>query len=832
MGGAGKSQLALSYLAYYRTEYDATFWIQADQAASIDRDFLAIYRLMPQSSFLPPPAPAEVKQAVLSWFARESGKWLLVFDGADYLLKTDRDYVPLSEYFPASLNIHIIITSRASIAKALSTFEGVPVGDLEESQSVELFLNCAEIQSSQEEVLSQVKEIVHEMGHLALAISIAGKFVSQNPRLRSNLSEYLKDFRRRRHNLLSEKPEELIERYNHSVMTVWETSYSAVNEQLPEACRLLTLLSFIHYEDIFVELFGLDSDSNSISGSASIASTDAIAVSDSVPDSDSNSDSISGLSSIPVIPWTSIFNSHINMDLHRLEGCFMLLEKYSLCQRQETQNSYSIHRLIHCWGYDRLQGDGDEIKKFWHAASQFLQEYVEAIGDSSSTPASKLRLVPHLVENAQSYRRISKPFLWDQCRPLRFLESFAHFFADIGRWHEAELVRTEVLKDKRQILGNEHPDTLNEMDKLATTLQQQGQLSKAAEIQREALQKKQRILGDKHPNTLIAMGNLASILRSQGQLSTAAEMHRDVLQKTQRVLGSEHPNTLITANNLAMALRDQGQLSEAAEMWRELLQKSQRILGSEHADTLITTNNLGIALRDQGQLSEAAEMWRELLPKLQRILGDKHPTTLNTMHSLAYMLSDQGQFVEAVEISRVVLEKTRRILGNEHPDTLLSMHNLAYILNAQGQFDEALGILRDVVEKRTRILGDEHPGTLLSMQNLAYTLDKHGQFDEALGISRDVTGRSRRILGNEHPQTLLSMHSLAYILYDQGQFDEALGIMRDVIEKRAQSLGDDHPDTILSMKLLSEILSRKNKLHTRVGRKLRRLRDSIRSPRE
>ncbi|KAL6412508.1 hypothetical protein AUP68_03711 [Ilyonectria robusta] len=674
MGGAGKSQLALSYLAYYRTHYDATFWIQADQTASIDRDFLAIYRLIPQTSFLPPTGPAEVKQAVLSWFARESGKWLLVFDGADYLLKTDKDYVPLSEYFPASSNIHIIITSRSSIAKALSTFEGVPVGDLEESQSVELFLNCAEIQSSQERVLSQVKEIAHEMGHLALAINIAGRFVSQNPRLRSNLSEYLKDFRRRRHNLLSEKPEELVERYNHSVMTVWETSYSAVYEQLPEACRLLTLLSFIHNEDIFLELFGLDSDSNSISGSDSIASTDAIAVSDSVPDSDSNSDSISGLSSIPVIPWTSIFNSHTNMDFHRLEGCFMLLEKYSLCQRQETQNSYSIHRLIHCWGYDRLQGDGDEIKKFWHAASQFLQEYLEAIGDSLSTPASKLRLVPHLVENTQSYRRISKPFLWDQCGQLRSLESFAHFFADIGRWHEAELVFTEVLRDKRQILGNEHPDTLNAMDKLATTLQKQGQLSKAAEIQREALQKKQRIL------------------------------------------------------------------------------------------------------------------------------------------------------------------------GNEHPDTLLSMHNLAYILNAQGQFDEALGILRDVTEKRARILGNEHPVTLLSMHNLAYTLDNQGQFDEALGISRDVTERSRRILGNEHPQTLLSMHSLAYILYDQGQCDEALGIMRDVIEKRARILGDEHPDTISSMKLLSESLSGKrivrfrskgvNKLHTRVGRELRRLRDSIRSPRE
>jgi hypothetical protein len=43
LGGAGKSQLALSYLQRYRANYDATFWIQARQTASIDRDFLQIY---------------------------------------------------------------------------------------------------------------------------------------------------------------------------------------------------------------------------------------------------------------------------------------------------------------------------------------------------------------------------------------------------------------------------------------------------------------------------------------------------------------------------------------------------------------------------------------------------------------------------------------------------------------------------------------------------------------------------------------------------------------------------------------------------------------------
>jgi GTPase SAR1 family protein len=46
LGGVGKSQLALSYLQQYRGDYDATFWIQAGQAISIDQDFLRLFHLL------------------------------------------------------------------------------------------------------------------------------------------------------------------------------------------------------------------------------------------------------------------------------------------------------------------------------------------------------------------------------------------------------------------------------------------------------------------------------------------------------------------------------------------------------------------------------------------------------------------------------------------------------------------------------------------------------------------------------------------------------------------------------------------------------------------
>ena len=67
-----------------------------------------------------------------------------MFDGADELDNTDdAHFVDIGRYIPGSPYVHVIITSRSSTAKDLSTFEGVEVGELEEVQAKELFCRCS-----------------------------------------------------------------------------------------------------------------------------------------------------------------------------------------------------------------------------------------------------------------------------------------------------------------------------------------------------------------------------------------------------------------------------------------------------------------------------------------------------------------------------------------------------------------------------------------------------------------------------------------------------------------------------------------------------------------
>ena len=89
-------------------------------------------------------------------------------------------------------------------------------------------------------------------------------------------------------------------------------------------------------------------------------------------------------------------------------------------------------------------------------------------------------------------------------------------------------------------------------------------------MHRTVLPVRRRVLGEEHPDTLDSMNGLASALNAAGQHAEAIEIDRTVLPVTRRVLGEEHPHTLSAMNNLALVLRKAGQHAEAAEIKAEL----------------------------------------------------------------------------------------------------------------------------------------------------------------------------------------------------------------------------------------------------------------------
>jgi hypothetical protein len=82
---------------------------------------------------------------------------------------------------------------------------------------------------------------------------------------------------------------------------------------------------------------------------------------------------------------------------------------------------------------------------------------------------------------------------------------------------EAELLEVVVVEKHKQLLGEEHPDTLLSMANLAATHWNQGHWKEAELLQVVVVEKRKQLLGEEHPDTLTSMASLAATYQSQGR---------------------------------------------------------------------------------------------------------------------------------------------------------------------------------------------------------------------------------------------------------------------------------------------------------------------------
>ncbi|KAI2626756.1 hypothetical protein GGR54DRAFT_629122 [Hypoxylon sp. NC1633] len=430
------------------------------------------------------------------------------------------------------------------------------------------------------------------------------------------------------------------------------------------------------------------------------------------------------------------------------------LKGYAFITERNQADSFDIHRLVQLVMRNWLRKNGE-----W---KEWAMSVTEQLADKYPSPKHEnrsiwMRLMAHgqVVSELQEQGGVEEAMVSLRCK-------VAKTYGLLGKYNDAERLYRHIL----QILGKEHPDTLDSMNNLAVTLNDQGKYEEAEQIHRQTLELWKQVLGREHPYTLSSMNNLANTLHNQGKYEEAEPIYYQTLELWKQVLGREHPDTLKSMNNLAVTLDNQGKYEEAEQIYRQTLELRKQVLGREHPDTLSSMNNLASNLDHQGKYEEAELIHRQTLELWKQVLGREHPDTLKSMNNLASNLDHQGKYEEAELIHRQTLELWKQVLGREHPDTLKSMNNLAVTLDDQGKYEEAEQIYRQTLELWKQVLGREHPDILDSMNNLANTLVHQGKYEEAEQIYRQTIELKERVLGKEHPSTLGTKRNLdAYLEY-------------------------------------------------------------------
>ncbi|MCS5669503.1 MAG: tetratricopeptide repeat protein, partial [Dehalococcoidia bacterium] len=100
-------------------------------------------------------------------------------------------------------------------------------------------------------------------------------------------------------------------------------------------------------------------------------------------------------------------------------------------------------------------------------------------------------------------------------------------------------------------------------------------------------------LGEEHPQTLRSLSRLANTYYAAGRYEDAKPMFEGIFERRLRVLGRYHPDTLRSRSSLANTLAQLGQFNESAALHEENIGDRVRVLGSDDVRTELSRQRLG-----------------------------------------------------------------------------------------------------------------------------------------------------------------------------------------------------------------------------------------------
>ncbi|MEX0613138.1 MAG: CHAT domain-containing tetratricopeptide repeat protein, partial [Pirellulales bacterium] len=265
-----------------------------------------------------------------------------------------------------------------------------------------------------------------------------------------------------------------------------------------------------------------------------------------------------------------------------------------------------------------------------------------------------------------------------------------------------------------------------------------GNFAAAEQALVEALKIKKEVHGDDHPDTATSLNSLGYLYERMSDYARAEPMYVKALEIHKREYGAEDTRTALSLNNLGALYRAMGDYERAEPLCVAALEMRRKLLGEEHSDTAISRNNLALLYQNKGVYARAEPLFVKALEVNRQLHGDEHEYTALSLHNLGALYQMTGDFAQAEPLCAKALEIRQSLLGDEHPDTAVSRNNLAVLYQNMGDFDRAEPLYQKALDINRKIHGEDHPHTALCLNNLAPLYELMGQFDRAELLSRQA----------------------------------------------------------------------------------------------
>jgi hypothetical protein len=225
------------------------------------------------------------------------------------------------------------------------------------------------------------------------------------------------------------------------------------------ASRLLSLVAFLNFDDIFLDLL------NSHVPAGDEANTNR--------------------------RWRSFISLETSVNRHDVESAFAVLQTYSLVQRRRDQGMYTMHKLVHAWGRDRPEiGQQRQLRV---AALELLTDVV-----GRRDVEYRIRLVPHVVTNADAVSTAYSLSKGPTEGVLNFIAEISDFLKELGRWSDQHQFQSFHFCKICELAGPKDLSTVTSLNNLAIVVRELGKYEEAEVMHRETLSVREKVLGKEH----------------------------------------------------------------------------------------------------------------------------------------------------------------------------------------------------------------------------------------------------------------------------------------------------------------------------------------------
>lgn len=636
MGGMGKTEIAQEFAIRHKEEFDAVFWVQADEIAKINQCYQHI------STELGLEDPSESNSHVVSrelvkgWLSNpwrddsadqksnssSEVNWLIVFDNAD-------DPMILMDYWPQGSGA-VLITSRDPLTKSLfsARMSGIDLEPLTDRAGASLLLRLTGVDVEDEDDAEDLaRRNTHLLGGIPLAISQMAGIIR---RQELSLAEF--------HDLYTDAAEhpDLYETkisdastrgYAHSISTVW-----AIEKLKPEARKLLELIAFLDADNIQEDLL--------VEASADI------------------------------FPKDVTFKNSLYRDL-RTE-----LLQSSLVRRNKQKNELFVHRLVQDAVRAKMSPDAaKEVFEFavrllwinWPSAMPKPSRKPEYVQPKTADNRSKVARWPLCAQLYPHVLRVHHLFTVVPEISISSRLAFAAILSDAGLY-QMERGRTRGFDNFFETAVSvcepiDHPDRDcllgNMYHILGTVHYETNDINRSRECMEKSLELQRKVCeedGIVDERLAMAYAERGLTKMQDGHYEECiADYERD--REIRESLGTYAPTS--KEGNLASAYMALGNLEKADQVLTEAIRRRTELYGemdkeSHRAGWLAYA--LGKLRKLQGRYDESLAAHQQALTCFRLTIGDNHPRAALVRHKIAEHLIRLERYEEAINVINEALK--------------------------------------------------------------------------------------------------------------------------------------------------------------------------------